>query len=701
MLQKFLNFRNSSLIAAAVTAVLTLGFLKIYLIDYSAKFKNDFMAQNYRELSTGDVFTITSKLNAYSTVLPFICMSASKNTTNFYENFKGSCEKSFLRNQITIDEQAKGGIIIQVTLTIPTSISVMVTIILFLELICLVIIGVIKSRSDQVQYHTQLQIGLLSKENEVSRYKATAATVQMLAHDVRKPFGIFQMGLGMLAKARSMEEIKTISNRLLPEVEKSLSSVNGLISDVMMVGQKFALNLEKTSIESILESCLNEAARIYPEANINYTYDLQHRYLLEVDSAKIQRVFSNIIGNAIQAVGKQGEIWITTQEVSYDSSRFIEVTLGNNGPAIVKAELSKLFEAFFTSGKSGGTGLGLAIAKEVVSTHGGRIWCESPVRADRGVEFKFLLPSSEELSQTTAKLRPTHDEIKAAMTLMSAQGGQDSVKASELLLETEIVDYARQLGRKLSLGILDDEAVYRNGVFEIIGRSPALSGVLDIHSFGEASHLLSKSVQMLPDYILCDIDLGNPDFDGFHVLQELKTKNYSGSVCVHSNRTLPDDFKRAIDLGAQAFLPKPISREHLLKFIVTHLSRIKVGDALVGVKPLVIVLDDDLFFQFAWEQVLSQDADVLVFDDPERMREKIAKDPGLLSSTCCIITDYYFGKQSVSDTDFWNIISQYNYKGPVLLSSNSVEEVTDSKFTARISKDPVTLVELSRYFKQL
>ncbi len=99
-----------------------------------------------------------------------------------------------------------------------------------------------------------------------SALSAVAQTTQMLAHDVHKPFGLFQMGLGMLSQARSMEEVKAISNKLLPEVEKALSSVNGLISDVMMVGQKITLNLEKTSVESIVESCLNEAARIYPDA---------------------------------------------------------------------------------------------------------------------------------------------------------------------------------------------------------------------------------------------------------------------------------------------------------------------------------------------------------------------------------------------------------------------------------------------------
>lgn len=531
-----------------------------------------------------------------------------------------------------------------------------------------------------------------------SALSAVAQTTQMLAHDVRKPFGIFQMGLGMLAKAQSMEEIKTISNKLLPEIEKSLSSVNGLISDVMMVGQKLTLNVEKTSLESIIESCLNEAARIHPEARITYKYELQHKHLLKVDSAKVLRLFSNIIGNAIQAVGKHGEIWIKSRELMHEKNSFIEVTLGNNGPAIHENDLAKLFDAFFTTGKSGGTGLGLAIAKEVVTTHGGSIWCESPTHGDIGVQFKLLLPAAAELSHTSAKLHPTHQEIKTAMTVIEGPGERGSVNRNELGLEAEIIHYARKIGGKLSLGILDDEAVYRNWVFDIIARSPALSAVLEFHSFDRGEILFSKDVRSLPDFILCDIDLGDPNLDGFQVLQELRAKNYQGSICVHSNRTLPQDFKQAMDLGAQAFLPKPISREHLLKFIMTNLNRITGAETTAAVKPLVIVLDDDVFFQFAWEQMLGQEADVLTFDFPERLRERLELDPNLLHRTCCIITDYYFGKHTVSETEFGNIISQFGFKGPVLLSSNSVEEVNDVIFTGRIAKDPISLTELKKYF---
>ena len=533
---------------------------------------------------------------------------------------------------------------------------------------------------------------------QLMKYKAIAATVQMLAHDVRKPFGIFQMGLSLLTKAKSQEETRTISTKLLPEIEKALSSVNGLISDVMMVGQKFTLNLEKTSLESIIESCLNESARIYPEAKIRYKYDLHHKHLLKVDSAKILRVFSNIVGNAIQAVNKQGEIWINSKETFHENSCFVEITLGNNGPSIIENDHSKIFEAFFTAGKIGGTGLGLEIAKEVVTTHGGRIWCESPVQGDTGVEFKFLLPTADELSHTTAILRPTLEEIKAAMTSMISQCESDDDNQNELGLEAEIINYSKQIGKTFSLGILDDEAVYRNCVLEIIARSPTLSAVLEIESFDQGMNLLLKDVTNMPDFLLCDIDLGSGSIDGFNVLEELRSRNYQGSICMHSNRTLPEDYRRAIDMGAQAFIPKPISREHLLKFIVTNLNRVKFSATAVGIKPLIIVLDDDIFFQFAWEQILSQDADVLTFDFPHLLKEKLEQNPGLLNRTFCIITDYYFGKNTVFDTELRDVISGYGFKGPVLLSSNMIGEINDPMITKKISKEPISFTELKKNF---
>lgn len=97
------------------------------------------------------------------------------------------------------------------------------------------------------------------------------------------------------------------------------------------------------------------------------------------------------LDNAFQAIDGKGHIWIETKE----QEGFMQICIGNEGSHIAEAELSKVFDAFFTSGKKSGTGIGLAIAQKFVQAHRGQIWCESLRDAafpQGKVEFFFTLP---------------------------------------------------------------------------------------------------------------------------------------------------------------------------------------------------------------------------------------------------------------------------------------------------------------------
>jgi CheY-like chemotaxis protein len=130
---------------------------------------------------------------------------------------------------------------------------------------------------------------------------------------------------------------------------------------------------------------------MYPDSEIRIICSLEHIHMVNIHQQKIERVFANILGNAYQAMGRAGQLWIHTKE--YNGK--VEFCIGNDGPGLPEGEASRLFDPFFTHGKKSGTGLGLAIAKKVVSAHGGDIWCTSSKRSDskRGkVEFYFTLP---------------------------------------------------------------------------------------------------------------------------------------------------------------------------------------------------------------------------------------------------------------------------------------------------------------------
>jgi len=533
---------------------------------------------------------------------------------------------------------------------------------------------------------------------------AIARMTQMLAHDVRKPFSMLRMGLGMLGKAQDPAGVKNVLSRLVPEIDKAISSVDGLISDVMEVGSNSTeLIQESTTPEALIVATLGEVCRVYPKAEISIDYNLAHQHQVNVHAQKVGRVFSNILGNAIQSMGYRGNIWFKTRE----QGGFVEFTVGNTGSIIPAESLPRLFEAFFTSGKKGGTGLGLAIAQKVVKAHGGRIWCEStknPKHPNGYVEFKFTLPIASSIaSETDAKLPRHSSEIaKGLFSMAEAAGSSTSLDSSELNFETEIIALAKAKGRPIHVLIVDDEEIYRSALASLLGRTPEMAGaVLTIQAEGYAAGLVKLADE--PDLVITDVDMGS-DGNGFNLVEEIRLLGYSGLVCVHSNRMVAADHRTALDNGADAFIPKPVARAQLLKLVIQAAQQATVAalvptpnDIIATTRPQVLVVDDNPFILDAWAATLMPDAEVHLIASHEDLAALLEKDPTFLWRLAVVVTDYHFDGSHYDGQDVAQLIKQQRPLLKVLLSSDGVFTAGELNGPDRvIGKDPVKLEALMR-----
>ena len=138
------------------------------------------------------------------------------------------------------------------------------------------------------------------------RFESIAKTTQMLAHDVRKPFSMISAVLSILQVDSSPEFIENELPNMLDGVQRAMTSVNGMIRDVMEIGSEGAITASPTSQASLIEMSLSEIVRIYPNSDVQFEYDLAENLSVQVDSIKIIRVYSNIIGNAFEAIKQKG-----------------------------------------------------------------------------------------------------------------------------------------------------------------------------------------------------------------------------------------------------------------------------------------------------------------------------------------------------------------------------------------------------------
>jgi two-component system phosphate regulon sensor histidine kinase PhoR len=108
------------------------------------------------------------------------------------------------------------------------------------------------------------------------------------------------------------------------------------------------------------------------------------------DRSQIERVFINLVSNALKFTPENGKIGIG----AHRSGRIIQIDVSDNGFGIPEDAQGKLFEELYRventiNQEVKGTGLGLALVKHIIEAHQGRIWVKS--KLSEGSTFSFTL----------------------------------------------------------------------------------------------------------------------------------------------------------------------------------------------------------------------------------------------------------------------------------------------------------------------
>lgn len=152
------------------------------------------------------------------------------------------------------------------------------------------------------------------------------------------------------------------------------------------------LDCSQLNLTRMLEQIAFEFEPLFQEKQISCKLEIQQELSLRCDVEKMERVFDNLLRNAVNYSYENGTITIKAQE----KEEGIEIVFSNTGNTIPKEKLARIFEQFFRldtarSSNSGGAGLGLAIAKEIIELHQGTITAESE---NEQIIFKIWLPLS-------------------------------------------------------------------------------------------------------------------------------------------------------------------------------------------------------------------------------------------------------------------------------------------------------------------
>lgn len=218
--------------------------------------------------------------------------------------------------------------------------------------------------------------------------------IMYLAHDLKTPLASV---IGYLSLLRDEEKISDeLRKKYLSVSLDKAERLEDLINEFFEISKynltTITLQYSKINLRRLLEMLLYEFQPMLKEKNLKCNFHVPEDIIMRCDADRMQRVFDNLLRNAViySFNGTDINITVTRQEEN------VMISFTNHGDTIPAEKLERIFEQFYRidasrSTSSGGAGLGLAIAKQIVELHHGTVQARSK---DEVIEFEVILPVS-------------------------------------------------------------------------------------------------------------------------------------------------------------------------------------------------------------------------------------------------------------------------------------------------------------------
>lgn len=210
---------------------------------------------------------------------------------------------------------------------------------------------------------------------------ANERLIRMLAHEIRNPLNNIILSIDQLLP----QEKDELQKSFMDIIRRNSMRINNIITELLNLAKPSDLILLDHSLQEILDESIARTADRIKLQNIQVKKHFPTDPItIKADKEKLVIVFTNIIINAIEAMGQNGSLNISITE----SAERYEVCIKDNGKGFSKEYQSRLFEPFFTM-KKNGMGLGLTVAYSILQSHNAKIRAQS--KENEGTEFQIGL----------------------------------------------------------------------------------------------------------------------------------------------------------------------------------------------------------------------------------------------------------------------------------------------------------------------
>lgn len=205
-----------------------------------------------------------------------------------------------------------------------------------------------------------------------------------LAHEIKNPIASIKGFVRIIPQAVRERDEAAIAD-FSSVVPRQMDRIDELVEKLLKLSKPAKPELKDVSVNDVLDDVIKLIGKQCSKQGVNIVKEYDGNVVVHGDPNQLMQAFLNIAINAVQSMGKGGELKIKSKKEK--GKNIVEVS--DTGVGIPADKISTIFDPFYTT-KESGTGLGLSVTKKIIEDHKGKIEIDSEI--GKGTTFRVVFP---------------------------------------------------------------------------------------------------------------------------------------------------------------------------------------------------------------------------------------------------------------------------------------------------------------------
>ncbi len=383
-----------------------------------------------------------------------------------------------------------------------------------------------------------------------------------ISHEIRTPMSLIVSPLYKLMNTDPDRERQRSYKIITVNAQRVLNLINQLMDLRKIDSSQMNLKFQEIDIVAFLRNIYESFELHASQLGVDFGFDYSIKSLpLYVDPLNFDKVIVNILSNAFKYTPKGRAV---TMQLTQPTDSEVEIIVQDNGSGLPEQDLDHIFDLFYQGDNSHkinivGTGVGMYLTKQLVEMHHGKIVVHNNIDGTTGCTFRILLPLGRAHLQDSQIIQP--DDTSGNIDIQN----NASAKLAEIHIDD---DFLKQYSKtKFRIMIVDDDDHVRNYLVA------ELAPHFHVSDFSNGDDAWKSAVKNKPDLIVSDVMMG--EMSGLSLCKKIKQNLEVNHIPVILLTAMAQDENRikGLDVGADAFIPKPFNSSVLIHTITNLLKK--------------------------------------------------------------------------------------------------------------------------------